>query len=105
TNVMGKNETCFQCHTEQRGPFVFEHQALREGCITCHTPHGSVNARLLNERNQTLCLKCHFQQQTAKGQILIGGVDHTDDLPRGTCWSGGCHEAIHGSQVNQHLHF
>ncbi|MGC2354302.1 MAG: cytochrome c3 family protein, partial [Candidatus Udaeobacter sp.] len=39
------NETCFQCHTAQRGPFVFEHDAVREGCVTCHSPHGSVNAR------------------------------------------------------------
>ena len=104
-NVLGKNETCFQCHTEQRGPFVFEHQALREGCVTCHTPHGSVNQKLLTERNQTLCLKCHFQQQQANGRIFIGNVEHTDDLPRGTCWSAGCHEAIHGSQVNNHFRY
>ena len=104
-NEFGKNDTCFQCHTEQRGPFVFEHQAVREGCVTCHTAHGSVNAKLLTERNQTLCLKCHFQQQTAAGKIFIGNVEHTDDLPRGTCWSGGCHEAIHGSQVNNHFRY
>jgi predicted CXXCH cytochrome family protein len=104
-NEMGKNDTCFQCHTEQRGPFVFEHQAVREGCVTCHTPHGSVNAKLLTERNQTLCLKCHFQQQTANNRIWIGNVDHTDDLPRGACWSAGCHEAIHGSQVNNHFRY
>ena len=39
---------------------------MRQGCIVCHSPHGSVNQRLLNERNQTLCLKCHFQQQTSR---------------------------------------
>jgi hypothetical protein len=26
-------------------------------------------------------------------------------LPQGTCWSAGCHEAIHGSQVNGHLRY
>jgi hypothetical protein len=26
-------------------------------------------------------------------------------LPQGTCWSAGCHEAIHGSQVNDHLRY
>ena len=60
---LGQNETCFECHTAQRGPFVYEHEALRQGCVVCHSPHGSVNQRLLNERNATLCLKCHFQEQ------------------------------------------
>ncbi len=105
TQLAAANETCFQCHTEQRGPFVFEHEALREGCVTCHQPHGSVNQRMLSERNQTLCLKCHFQQQTAGGALLIGGRDHSSFVTRGTCWSAGCHEAIHGSQVSSSLRF
>ncbi len=104
TNLHGENETCFKCHTAQRGPFVFEHEALREGCTTCHLPHGSVNAKMLAERNQNLCLKCHFQQQVG-GTMLIGGRDHSAFVTRGTCWSGGCHEAMHGSQVNGSLRF
>ena len=71
--LLGQNETCFQCHAAQRGPFVFEHEALREGCVSCHSPHGSVNQRLLTQRNQTLCLKCHFQQQTNGRQTLYRG--------------------------------
>src|ERR1041385_6593282 len=40
-------ETCTQCHVEKRGPFVFEHSAVKvEGCTACHTPHGSVNRML-----------------------------------------------------------
>ncbi len=105
TELAGANETCFKCHTAQRGPFVFEHEALREGCLSCHQPHGTVNQRMLTERNQTLCLKCHFQQQTAAGALLIGGRDHSSFLTRGTCWSAGCHEAIHGSQVSSSLRF
>jgi DmsE family decaheme c-type cytochrome len=108
TNVMDKNETCFQCHTAQRGPFVFPHAAVREGCTTCHDPHGSVNQKMLAERNQTLCLKCHFEQQTTSGTLLIGNDNHggtTGNLTRGTCWSSGCHEAVHGSQVNSHLRY
>jgi predicted CXXCH cytochrome family protein len=103
--LLGQNETCFQCHAAQRGPFVFEHEALREGCVSCHSPHGSVNQRMLTERNQTLCLKCHFQQQTAAGRLFIGDSDHTTRMPQGTCWSAGCHEAVHGSQVNGHLRY
>src|SRR3954451_15820186 len=34
--LLSQNETCFQCHTVQRGPFVFEHEAVREGCLSCH---------------------------------------------------------------------
>jgi DmsE family decaheme c-type cytochrome len=105
TALLGQNDTCFQCHTSQRGPFVFEHEAVREGCLSCHSPHGSVNQRMLTERSATLCLKCHFQQQTSAGRIFIGDSDHTARLPQGTCWSAGCHEAIHGSQVNEHLRY
>jgi predicted CXXCH cytochrome family protein len=105
TSLASADATCIKCHTAQHGPFVFEHEALREGCTTCHQPHGSVNQKMLTQRNSTLCLKCHFQQQVAGGTILIGGQNHTDFLRRGTCWSGGCHEAPHGSQINRSLRF
>lgn len=104
-SLLAENENCFKCHMSQRGPFVFEHEASREGCVTCHNPHGSVNDKLLTERNATLCLKCHFQQQTTAGAITIGGRDHTAFLSRGTCWTAGCHEAVHGSRVNSSLRF
>ncbi len=41
------NETCAQCHREQSKPVIYEHPAMREGCTTCHQPHGSINAKLL----------------------------------------------------------
>jgi predicted CXXCH cytochrome family protein len=99
------DETCGRCHLAQRGPFVFEHEAVREGCTSCHSVHGSVNNKLLTERNQTLCLKCHFQQQTGAGSLLIGGIDHRAFVARGTCWSAGCHEAVHGSQIGSSLRY
>lgn len=97
------DETCLQCHPAQRGPFVFEHEAMREGCVVCHEPHGSVNARMLTERNANLCLKCHFQQRGSS--VMIGGFTHNFPLSRGTCWTAGCHEAVHGSQVSTSLRF
>jgi len=100
-----KNESCLKCHNAQRGPFVFEHEAIREGCTLCHKPHGSVNAKMLTERNASLCLKCHFRQPTGSGQVMIGGWDHTAALQMGTCWSAGCHEAVHGSHVSSSLRF
>jgi predicted CXXCH cytochrome family protein len=109
TQLLSQEENCFQCHPSQQGPFVFEHEALREGCTTCHSPHGSVNVKLLTERNANLCLKCHFQEVKYNGNttpsILIGGVDHTARLSQGACWSAGCHEAVHGSRVSPSLRF
>jgi predicted CXXCH cytochrome family protein len=104
TALLSENDACIRCHAEQRGPFVFEHQALHEGCTICHTPHGSVNAKLLTVRNANLCLKCHFQQVSG-GTLLIGGSDHTLRVQQGTCWSAGCHEAVHGSRVSSSLRF
>ena len=97
------NENCAQCHREQTRPFVFEHEALREGCTVCHSPHGSVNAKLLLERDANLCLKCHAQVQGAGvpgGDLYIGKVPHALFLRQGTCWSAGCHTAIHGSNMS-----
>lgn len=98
-------DTCLTCHSAQRGPFVFEHEASREGCTACHNPHGTVSAKMLKSRNQTLCLQCHFQELTPAGGVLIGGRDHSSFIYRGTCWSAGCHEAVHGSHVSSSLRF
>jgi predicted CXXCH cytochrome family protein len=100
------NQSCAQCHREQARPFVFEHEAMREGCVTCHRPHGSINRQFLVERDNNLCLKCHLQVQDAAaipGGFRIGKVPHAQFLIRGTCWSAGCHTAVHGSNVNPHM--
>jgi predicted CXXCH cytochrome family protein len=104
TALLSREENCLQCHPSQQGPYVFEHEALREGCTSCHSPHGSINAKMLTARDANLCFKCHFQQFKS-GSLLIGGVDHTLRLPQGTCWTAGCHEAVHGSRVNPSLRF
>ena len=109
TSLAGRNDTCTECHTAQRGPFVFEHEATREGCIVCHSPHGSVNQKMLTERNQTLCLKCHSQDQlntSTLGQLGIGSRGHSASfLSRATCWTRGCHEQVHGSNSGRHLRY
>jgi predicted CXXCH cytochrome family protein len=92
-------ETCVKCHVEKRGPFVFEHAAVRvEGCVACHSPHGSVNNFLLKRREQRfLCLQCHtgFHNQA--------GVPHS----RGGYQASGpctrCHVAVHGSNFDEYL--
>ena len=41
------NDTCYKCHAEKRGPFLYEHAPVRENCLNCHDPHGSANEKLL----------------------------------------------------------
>ena len=94
------NQSCAECHRDQARPFVFEHEAMREGCTVCHNAHGSVNAKMLIEPDNNLCLKCHAQVAGTTGTIYIGSIPHSTYLRMGTCWSSGCHTAVHGSNVN-----
>lgn len=90
-----QNMICTKCHTETRGPFVFEHAAVKsEGCVGCHTPHGSQNARLLNVPNiNQMCNQCH--SPVAAGTIHGMGAGSAEVQ---SCV--GCHTMIHGSNVN-----
>ncbi len=54
------NELCYQCHTEKRGPFLFEHAPVREDCVSCHEPHGSNHKPLLTSKMPNLCWNCHI---------------------------------------------
>ncbi|MBF0538369.1 MAG: DmsE family decaheme c-type cytochrome [Nitrospirae bacterium] len=53
------NELCYKCHSEKRGPYMFEHPPVEENCLTCHNPHGSNHSRLLVQKMPTLCQDCH----------------------------------------------
>lgn len=101
TSMADVNEACFKCHKEQRGPFVWEHEALREGCTTCHKVHGSIHDKMLIVRDNNLCLRCHTQV----GFPNIGRQPHAGRLPGGTCFSAGCHTAPHGSNFDDHLRY
>ncbi len=101
TTMKDVNEACFKCHKEQRGPFAWEHEALREGCTTCHKVHGSINDKMLIARDSTLCLRCHTQVAFP----TIGASNHGTRLPQGSCYSAGCHTAIHGSNFDDHLRY
>jgi predicted CXXCH cytochrome family protein len=102
------NENCAECHREQTRPFVFEHPAMREGCATCHNPHGSINRMMLTQADNNLCLRCHAQVQGAgvtPGEFYIGNSPHAAYMQMGTCWSAGCHTAVHGSDVDPRLRY
>lgn len=58
------NETCYSCHAEKRGPFLWEHPPASDNCANCHAPHGSNHAPLLKARAPMLCQSCH---QTGSG--------------------------------------
>jgi predicted CXXCH cytochrome family protein len=90
-----QNAICTKCHTETRGPFVFEHAAVKaEGCLGCHSPHGSQNARLLNVPNiNQMCNQCH--SPVAAGTVHGMNAGSAEVTP---CIS--CHTMIHGSNVN-----
>jgi len=90
------NAICTKCHAETRGPFVFEHVAVKgEGCMACHSPHGSQNARLLNMPNiNVLCNQCH--SPVASATVHSMGAGSSELTP---CTD--CHTYIHGSNLNQ----
>jgi predicted CXXCH cytochrome family protein len=90
------SETCVKCHVEKRGPFVFEHPAVKvEGCVSCHNPHGSSNRLLLVRREgRHLCLQCHsgFHDQAAVPHSRLGFQ------ASGECIR--CHVTVHGSNMD-----
>lgn len=92
------NETCYMCHADLRGPFLWEHPPVREDCSTCHLPHGSVNENLLNARTPYLCQQCHLAQFHPSTALSGTGVPPTGasaSLLLRDCAS--CHTQVHGS--------
>ena len=98
---LGNEEPCLRCHMEKRGPFVFEHASIRvEGCESCHSPHGSMNAKLLKRPVVfTMCLECHTGAGTFGRQnngVPAQSSSHNLLDPRyQKCTT--CHVRIHGS--------
>jgi DmsE family decaheme c-type cytochrome len=98
-STSAQDQVCFGCHTDKAGPFVFEHAPVKtEGCVVCHTPHGSSNPRLL-KRSQVnvLCLECHTLtvDSTAPGIPSF----HNQAQKYQACTM--CHVAIHGSNSDR----
>ncbi len=90
------NETCVSCHTEKRGPYLWDHAPVREACSTCHDPHGSNNERMLVAKPPMLCQRCHIG--TRHPSTIYDGVQLTAQsnrlIGRGCV---NCHAQIHGS--------
>ena len=105
--VLANEEPCLKCHSEKRGPFVFEHAVARtEGCETCHYPHGSTNSRLLRRPVVfTLCLECHNNADDLgrrRQGVFSQTPSHSMNDPRyQNCTT--CHVRIHGSNSDQYF--
>jgi DmsE family decaheme c-type cytochrome len=93
-----QNAICTKCHMENRGPFVYEHVPVKaEGCMACHTPHGSQNARLMNMPTvNTLCNQCH--SPVAAGTVHGVNSGSAELQP---CID--CHTMIHGSNIDPYF--
>lgn len=105
THALGNEEPCLKCHSDKRGPFAFEHPAVRvDGCESCHNPHGSTNAKLLRRAAVfTTCLECHSGAATFGRQadgITTQSPAHDMRNPRyQNCTT--CHVRIHGSNADR----
>jgi DmsE family decaheme c-type cytochrome len=97
TLAVGLDWTCQNCHSDQSGPFRFEHPATYShmveggGCSECHMPHGSTNVRLLKQPGNGVCIQCHG---VPPGHI----INHGGWGAKSACVV--CHTDIHGSYNN-----
>jgi DmsE family decaheme c-type cytochrome len=105
------NETCYTCHAEKRGPFLWEHSPVFDSCTNCHTPHGSTNTPLLKARPPWLCQECHSGDHgaainsganlpTGNATTVNGLQPPASQSPRAQTNARAClncHVMIHGS--------
>jgi len=93
------NETCYACHAEKRGPFLFEHAPVRENCLACHDPHGSNQQALLTLPVPMLCQQCHTMTGHPNDVLTTAGLATgpapDERLIGRACLT--CHANIHGS--------
>jgi DmsE family decaheme c-type cytochrome len=88
-------EFCATCHTDKRGPFLYEHAPVRENCATCHDPHGSSNERMLVAKMPILCQRCHIHTRHPSTIYDNLVVNTSNRLYARSCVT--CHANIHGS--------
>jgi DmsE family decaheme c-type cytochrome len=92
------NDTCYTCHAEKRGPFLWEHAPVTEDCTLCHKPHGSNHPASLTRRPPQLCQQCH-SAAGHPGDAYTG--DDLDSVPSNRYMLArgcmNCHSQVHGS--------
>jgi DmsE family decaheme c-type cytochrome len=102
-------EQCLGCHTEKRGPFLWEHAPVRENCALCHDPHGSNHDKLLVAKQPFLCQRCHLNTRhpgtlydgtnTLAGAVLSapGRPTVSNRAVEHACKN--CHQNVHGGNA------
>ena len=89
------NDTCFTCHADKRGPFLWEHAPVVESCATCHDPHGSNKERMLKVAQPRLCQQCHIESRHPTSPYGPREAASLKFVLGRSCVS--CHSNIHGS--------
>jgi DmsE family decaheme c-type cytochrome len=88
------NETCYTCHAEKRGPFLFEHAPVVESCANCHDPHGTNHEKMLKVAKPRLCQQCHIETRHPTSPYGRDAASLKFVMGR-SC--ANCHVNIHGS--------
>jgi DmsE family decaheme c-type cytochrome len=95
------NELCLQCHTEKRGPFLWEHLPVRENCLSCHDPHGSNHDKLLVAKQPYLCQRCHMNTRHPgtfyDAASPAGRSRRSSRAAEHSCKN--CHQYVHGGNA------
>jgi len=92
------NQTCYTCHADKRGPFLWEHPPVAEDCTLCHQPHGSNHRSMLSKAAPLLCQDCHSRAghpSTAFTGNGLPGRRPSQFVLAGSCTN--CHSRVHGS--------
>jgi DmsE family decaheme c-type cytochrome len=94
-------ELCYNCHTEKRGPFLWEHAPVRENCALCHDPHGSNHDKLLVAKMPFLCQRCHLNTRHPgslyDGTNSLAGPSTSNRAVEHACKN--CHQNVHGGNA------
>jgi DmsE family decaheme c-type cytochrome len=88
------NDTCYSCHAEKRGPFLWTHAPVPESCANCHDPHGSNHESMLKVAKPRLCQQCHIESRHPTNPYGTDPASLKFVLGR-SCTD--CHANIHGS--------
>ena len=97
------NQKCFQCHPNNRGPYLWQHEPVIEDCLICHTPHGASQQSLLNAKVPYLCQRCHSNVDHSGALQARNGNQNGQPAYRSLSNLGfyrgclNCHSSIHGS--------
>lgn len=92
------DQSCTSCHTEKRGPYLWEHAPVVDSCTTCHDSHGSNNDRMLVAKLPFLCQRCHVTSRhppTIYEGLTLQTTQNANKMYGKSC--ANCHQQVHGS--------